>query len=253
MSAGNFLHAAGIDNVLLEGNVSPGLNPDGVHGTSNFVTAFRNYFLGTDTSRNQQTMPVLMQGYNRYFNLIGNVLGTPGYHTVYECAAASANDTCSTSPNTSIYTIGYSGNQGQYGGVFPNDPLSKTTTMRWGNYDTVNGAVRWQSTEVPSGLSQFANPLPASHTLPASFYISAKPSWWSSGKPWPAIGPDVSSGNIANLGGHANTIPAQDCYASMGGPADGTGGVLNFNASTCYSQSVQTTVQPPTALTTAVH
>jgi hypothetical protein len=51
-----------------------------------------------------------------------------------------------------------------------------------------------------------------------------------------AIGPDVISGNITGLGGHANTIPAEDCYLGpMAGPADGTGGVLTFSASGCYS------------------
>jgi len=29
-------------------------------------------------------------------------------------------------------------------------------------------------------------------------------------------------------------IPARRCYNAMGGPADGTGAVLTFNAAACY-------------------
>jgi hypothetical protein len=123
--------------------------------------------------------------------------------------------------------------------------------MRWGNYDTFNGAVRFVAAEVPSGLSQFPNPLPASQSLPPSFYLpSSQPSWWSTAwgtPPWPANGPDVSGGNIASLGGHANQIPAYLCYINS--PTDssyGSNGVRLFNGKTCYGSSGSTTVIPPT-------
>jgi hypothetical protein len=109
-----------------------------------------------------------------------------------------------------------------------------STLFRWGNYDTVNNAVRFVNSEVPSGLSLYANPVPASQTLPASFYLSAKPGWWGT-MPWPAIGPDVTGGDIPGVAGHAYKIPAQVCYMNMGGLADGTGPILSFNASACYS------------------
>jgi hypothetical protein len=163
--------------------------------------------------------------WNRYWNVIGNVLGTPGLTTSY------------SGSNPGIYNLGYG-----YDPV-PDDPLVATTMMRWGNYDTVNGSVRWLASEVPSGLSQYANPLPSSQNLPASFYLSSQPSWWPAGKPWPAIGPDVTGGNISGLAGHVYTIPAKDCYANiMGGPADGSGNPLNFNAKTCYGGSRDTSL-----------
>ena len=47
---------------------------------------------------------------------------------------------------------------------------------------------------------------------------------------------------MSGVGGHAYTIPAQDCYSNiMGGPADGTGNVLSFNAATCYSKPASAT------------
>jgi hypothetical protein len=74
--------------------------------------------------------------------------------------------------------------------------------------------------------------------MPASFYLSSQPTWWPAGKPWPPIGPDVSGGNISGYAGHAYSVPAADCYAKiMGGPPDGTGPVLSFNANTCYGQT----------------
>jgi hypothetical protein len=111
--------------------------------------------------------------------------------------------------------------------------------MRWGNFDTVNAASRFVTSEVPSSLTgvqaPFSNPVPSSQSLPASFYLSSKPAWWTSSKPWPAIGPDVSGGNIAAAGGHVYSIPAQDCFLNvMGGIANGIGPVRDFNANTCY-------------------
>ena len=114
--------------------------------------------------------------------------------------------------------------------------------FRWGNYDAVNANVRWNSAEVPSGLAKYPQTVPPDHNLPPSFYLSAKPAWFGT-TPWPAIGPDVSGGNIANVGGHAFKIPAQRCYEST--PM--TAGILNFNANNCYTIS-SGTLSAPTSL-----
>jgi len=141
--------------------------------------------------------------------------------------------------------------------------------MRWGNYTAItqssdtpaNSGIRFVSSEVPSGITAYPNSVPSNNTLPASFYLSSKPAWWPSAKPWPSIGPDVTSGNLLMCtsgtykggfvlssgsctsgsgsnayNGHAYTIPAADCYIStMGGNPIGTSGLLTFNASTCYT------------------
>ena len=114
--------------------------------------------------------------------------------------------------------------------------------MRWGNYDTVNNATRWQASEVPSGISPFANAVPASQSLPSSLYLSAKPAWFGS-VAWPPIGPDVVGGNLAGLGGHVYKIPAQVCFESVMGGSFGSG-LRTFNARNCYSSS-----PPPSAPT----
>ncbi len=56
--------------------------------------------------------------------------------------------------------------------------------------------------------------------------------------PWPAVGPDVTGGNVANVGGHVYHNPAANCYLNiLGGHTDGSSGVLSFDASNCYSST----------------
>ncbi|HVH71164.1 MAG TPA: hypothetical protein VNB49_08660, partial [Candidatus Dormibacteraeota bacterium] len=185
-------HAAGAMMELHEGNEGLGIVTDDIHGTHHFGTFFRNQFSGLDQGKINQTQPIIMQSHSRYYNLIGNVLGTAGYHNQYQSIAPLG-----TFNNKTIYVLGWSGDG--VSGALANDPLTSSTLMRWGNYDVVNGAPQWNSSEVPSGLSSFANPVPASHNLPPSFYLSGRPSWWVTPwgtPPFPAIGPDVTGGTI---------------------------------------------------------
>jgi hypothetical protein len=91
-------------------------------------------------------------------------------------------------------------------------------------------------------LSKYAQPVPGNQNLPASFYLSAVPSWFGS-TPWPPIGPDVTGGNIGNVAGHAYKIPAQVCFETT--PT--LNGILNFDARNCYGGTV-TPPTPPTNL-----
>ena len=121
--------------------------------------------------------------------------------------------------------------------------------MRWGNYDTVNNAVRFQASESGVDALVFPGLLNPSQTLPASFYLTSRPSaWWGTPQgtpPWPPLGPDVTTGNLsegtgaaANLGGHANKIPSRLCYENTAKDTANYGSLspvpLAFNASTCY-------------------
>jgi hypothetical protein len=258
-------HTAGIDMFLVEGNEGSSVNADVIHGTHNFGTYFRNRYSGpaptcwsnsTNTSTsvlalstgtfgkcNSNLQPISLDSFTRFYNLIGNVLGTTGVNTVYE----------SSSNNNPAIRLGL-GNQ-----TVALDPNVQLTTMIWGNCNSSNsfGTCPFNSSEVPSSLTgaqaPYANPIPSSAVLPPSFYYSSKPSWWPSGKAWPPIGPDVTGGNISGVGGYAYTIPAQDCYTNvMGGPATGVGTVLVFNENSCYSSSSAAKPQPPTGLTAIV-
>jgi len=153
--------------------------------------------------------------------------------------------------------------------------------VRWcGNSnDSTWGTVCANASEVPSGLSAYANPVPANTELPPSFIYAQQPSWWPTNKAWPPIGPDVTGGNLGQCtggtydsseatsgsqcsggtfavvaGGKATSNPAMDCYVNtMGGVVNGTGSPLAFDPSACYSSSTTTTINPPTDLTVVVH
>jgi hypothetical protein len=218
MQASSYLHGAGADMILNEGNEGASFDGDYVHGSHHFVTAFRNYWNGWETGKVAQTVPVILYAYNRYMNIIGNVLGRSGFHDNYQDAVPT-----DTKHDTSIFRLGF-------GGGAPNDPLTLSTLMRWGNYDTVTGTSRFQASEVPSSLSAFSNPVPPNNTLPTSFYLSGRPAWFGA-VTFPPIGPDVTGG--PGPGGHAYKIPAHLCYDST--PKSGT--ILNFNANNCYASS----------------
>lgn len=277
-------HGSGVGMVLVEGNIANGATADVIHGTANLNTHFRNFFTGTQPACyasgssystasyeacNNNVEPELVFAFHRFYNMIGNVLGTTGTNTTYETS------TIINGVPTAVLGIGY-------GNVdVPSDPNVATTLMLWGNADSATGfgSPRFNCSEVPTTLTgvqvPFSNPCPASKALPQSFYSSAAPSWWPSSKPWPPIGPDVTSGNLMTCtsgtynnslvtsssqcaggtsatvaNGHVNSIPAMDCYLSLGGLPNGTGPALsNFSESSCYSNTSTTIPSPPTGLT----
>jgi hypothetical protein len=280
MQAGNYLHSSGTAFNLWEMNIGPGYNADDVHGTHAFDTVFRNRLEGNQNAGcggpgvntcTAQTTPVILQAGARYFNIIGNVLGRSGFHTNYWCNATST-ASCAT-VQTSIFSTGFTGNGGQQQsavngfcstpaclarGAF--DPQVGTYLFRWGNWDTSHGSAQFSNSEVPTSSATFPNAIPATQTLPPSYYFASTPAFWASGKPWPPIGPDVTGGNmgkcsggtyananaltsaqctggslVTDLGGHVYSTPAMDCFLSqMGGPPDGTGSALTFPGISCF-------------------
>lgn len=267
-------HANGNDYILREGNIGSNSYGETVHGTALMNTDFRNYYTGWELNSPANyfwTNAYMTDPYARYRNVVGNVLGTPGYHTHYQ--TTTGND------QFAVYTLGI-GNPNMSPPI-PSDPLVASTMFRWGNYDVVNGSSQFNNSEVPSGISVYPNSIPGSHTLPPSFYLASKPSWWGS-MPWPAIGPDVTGGNLGQcsggtfskvaalttahcggsalvgaLNGHVNANPAMACYLNvMGGPPDGSGSALPFDANTCYGGSSggsgNNAPPPPTNLTGTV-
>ena len=265
-----FSHNAGNEMSLYEGNDMFGIWGDDSWGSSAQDTIFRNQLLGWYSGKTESTLPVAVRSRVRAINVVGNVLGQPGYHNQYQAYATSTSGGVGGNTEaTSIYSLGWVTQDGACsGGALNNscDPSVLATLMRWGNYDTVTMGVKWDAAEASPGAVPYVNAnftssyfasLP--QTLPASLYYPSKPSWWPAAKAWPAIGPDVSSGNLGTCSGtyagaqatassqcsggswssawgaHATSIPAHDCYLNvMQGPPDGTGSVLSFDASACY-------------------
>jgi hypothetical protein len=215
-------HDAGTGMNLFEGNVGNQFLMDTYHGSGDLATLFRNQLTGTESGKSQgNTIPVNLWGYNRLVNIVGNVLGTPGYHTVYEDSSSGI----AGNPERSVYVLGYTGALETTFPRLPYDPLAVGTMLRWGNFDYATGQTRWSVAEIPADT-----PVPANRMLPASLFLSAMPNWWGT-MPWPAVGPDVTGGRDA--AGHVYKIPAQVCYENS--PRDGAG-VLIFNANSCYPQ-----------------
>lgn len=275
LNQGEFLHSVA-DYTLFEGNVGAGLYSDNAHGTHHFMTIFRT--AGNGFQQNEggipsgSTTPLQLDAFSRFYNVIGNVWGSPALpHNTYK-TVEPANPT-----GTEIYVIGF-------GDQVPNDPNVGRTVMLWGNYSTVtqssdtpaSSGIRFVSSEVPSGITNFSNPVPPNNNLPPSFYISSQPSWWSS-SPWPAVGPDVTGGTagicvggtnrgayvtsaaqcpastVANLSGHINAVPAMNCYLNkMGGSPTGLGSALPFSAAACYGSAVSQLPAAPTNLKASV-
>ena len=211
-------HGAGTIYNLFEGNNGNGFRADVMQGASGLNTLFRNRYNGWESGETQSLNPIIVNSYHRYENLIGNVLGQSGVQTAYQ------------NSDVPIYDIG-SGDCCD-GTVVADDSIVVSTMMRWGNYDTVNGANRFLASEVPSGIGAYANPVPAGDSLPPSFFLNAKPGWWGT-MPWPAVGPDVAGGDIPDIDGHAYKLPAQLCYDTS--TKDANGILIDFNADRCYA------------------
>jgi hypothetical protein len=130
------------------------------------------------------------------------------------------------------WTFGYT-SLGDTGSGSLDSANAYSTAFFTGNYNYIDGSLTWNA-----GKAQ---------TLPPSFYLASKPAWWRPNVAWPAIGPDVTSGN--GPGSHTSVTssnPAMDCfYNVMGGSDGGAGGPYTFNANTCYGSSTTSSSGPP--------
>ena len=283
---------AGDHYELFEGNIFNAYNGENFHGPKIMNTLFRNQWWGWNSGandpspsyKNSGTNAVDMVAYSRYHNIVGNVLGTPSYHNAYQTGSA-----------TSIYLTLGAGNTSSFPATIPTDTVVSTTTMRWANWDVASNAVRlcgnsgdtgWSTTcastsEVPTAGPSYPNAVPTlgdtgigQSPMPPSFYLTSKPAWFGS-IPFPAIGPDVTGGNVGQCvgqmnpavpgtyagmpatasgqctgntfnisayAGHVNTNPAMNCFLNvMGGPPDGSNSsALTFTPATitsCYPTS----------------
>jgi hypothetical protein len=163
-----FEHNAGDAFLLYEGNQSTGIEEDNTHGTHDLTTVFRNYAAGWDPPYQPATnsSAITFDAFSRVDNMVGNAIGTSGITTAYQ----------PSSGYNYVYLLGYSGGY--------NDPLTRSSSLRWGNVSVLaqsddtpaNSGVRFVSSEIPSSivgkLASFANAVPSSDNLPCSFFLS---------------------------------------------------------------------------------
>ena len=234
-----FEHHEGSAFFLFEGNEQPKFNEDDTWGTGFLNTWFRNYDSGADPpyviAGSNTAFSLGIGAFRRFDNAIGNAVGSAQTTTYQSTIASPTSDP-----------------EFEFNNGSPQDSLTETGYMRWGNCDVVNAACRFNSGEVPTTLSgaatTYENTVPGSNNLPCSFFLAGYTSttctphsnggtglnfWkvcltWTTfpttcattqTNPFPAIGPDVTSGPYVN--GTAYDVPAGLAYANL--PIDTSG------------------------------
>lgn len=177
---------------LIENNVVGGkIMGDMYWGSASHNTYFRNrVYIAQPSGLNYGTWLMDFYVWHKYENIVGNVLGSPGYETEYE-------ENCTPYAyyqGKIIFKLGYANNSGSTSG---SDPQIAATMLRHGNWDAVTNSVKWDASI-------------AVQTMPPSLTYSQKPAFWGS-SPWPAFGPDVATSLT-------NKIPAQLRHEAMGSP-----------------------------------
>ncbi len=201
---------------LWEGNVAISFTPDSYWGSSSHNTAFRNWLRGTtkanppytgrgpeDTVNGhwevQNTRAIALDYANRYYNLVGNVAGSPEMLalTYYNNGTQPIPATPMTlAPQYRVYdnlvngySFGYA-SSGDDGTSALANQLPYSTLFWHGDVNFINMSTVWDANT-------------SNHNLPPSLYLTTKPSWFGNTS-WPLIGPDVA--------GYTNKNPAQLCY-----------------------------------------
>ena len=205
-----------VSDALVEDNIFVGMRHSMViaAGGSGSVYGY-NYSTGnieSDSGTNWCAEDACTHGCEPYMTLFeGNIVGqitfddTHGgnaYNTVFRCwslawSSATANATGNREA-INLQTSTYAANVvGCVLGYAPHpdttdityDGEARSTAYVEGNFSIKSGTADWTSSPV---------------NLPASLYHSAKPTWWTSPLPFPAIGPDCSPVN--------GSIPAEVRY-----------------------------------------
>jgi hypothetical protein len=168
---------------LMEGNYAPHMGATITHGNAGYLTYFRNYASSqfappaVANSTDKQTGNITALQFDSgdiSMTVVANVLGSDKAGDL-GTAPLSATYMASGPDSPAIFELGDNAN---HAGDYKTDVAF--TTLWWhGNYDSVTPGVVW-------------NPKIATHTLPASLYLAAKPAWWPNGQPFPWAGPDLT-------------------------------------------------------------
>lgn len=149
---------------------------DMTHGSGSHQTIFRNQIPNDGTGQSVHSGPITINQYNRYNNVVGNILGNNGFsYVAYETVGGGdgVNQTCL--PDVSaIYEIGCGAQPGQV-----NDTIATSQISRILNYDFYTHGIH-----DGSGWS--------TGSLANSYYLPSKPSWFGF-LSWPPFSPAVST------------------------------------------------------------
>jgi len=173
---------------LWEGNCGIKLNFDSSHGSSSHQVALRNWMCGENWYGSWQS------GYGDCFalnfmtssnSLVGNIAG---------CAKFVADGgrylsiSTNSYPGRSCFAFGFTFDTTSYTRTLPGFPsyLPWQSVTLHGNYDFVSQSQHWDANI-------------ANHTIPKSYFLTAKPAWFGSLN-WPPIDPaNPATANLTNI------------------------------------------------------
>ncbi len=179
---------------LFEGNESWDAESDVVWGNSLYISFFRNHMTG----RRASAAPLMLSDaairhaagagiYCKWFNFVGNVLGTPGDPLAPQTSAVYEKDAGNMCDSTvfSVWMLGWGDTNGNCGIVQPGQSDTAASIIRHGNFDYVTNSIVW-------------DPALGNHTLPPSAYLSTKPAFFGN-NPWPWVTPENAPSTLATL------------------------------------------------------
>lgn len=154
---------------------------DYTHGAGCYYTVFRNRIDGKNPAQSMDQTVISNERYNRKVNIVGNLLGHPGYHTVYMVAPsgggyAGSQTSCSDS---AIYKMGFWANIGCDAPEM--DSYSAMDPVIAVNYDVVTST----NNGVVLGGFQTSD-------LVNSYFLAGKPLYFGSLN-WPPYSPSMTS------------------------------------------------------------
>jgi hypothetical protein len=227
---------------LLEGNIVNQVTFDNYWGSSSHTTMFRNYIFGATLNVPPSNARGTLQTGSSFYEDQGNSFGLDNgelevYNNIVGLIVGNAHTTSQSRPGVKIspdatgtyqtracIRFGYENNNNGIGLHPPN--TAYTTAFIHGMYDCNAGTFTWDSGHTD-------------HTLPASFFLAAKPAWWGT-VPWPAIGPDITGGG--GIGGFTYNTPAVNCFNTT--TSNGTSNTGTFDPATCYAAAPATLAAP---------
>lgn len=202
---------------LWEGNqVADKVLADWTHGSSSHNTVFRNVITGGSNVSEDSQSCVSVEYFNRYWNIVGNILGTNGAlgQNKYLTSVASTGH----GSQGSIFLIGGEVNINE--DFSPSDAVSYTTgsfILVHGNWDYVQDAITYDSNI-------------ADHALLSSLVYATRPAiFTNTGLTWPPYDPASPGSNTKELipSGYRYTNGFDPTGTDPGGggaPASGVGG-----------------------------
>ena len=185
-------HMVGSHHMLFEGNESFNYDSDDTHGNAIYQTVFRNRLTGFRRTYpglgNARTVGLMYGSW--WHSFLGNVLGVPGAMQgwVYQ-------DSNAPWGGPAIWKLGYAPSHWEQDA----DATAVGSALRDGNFDYLTNILLWNG---------------APKTLPASFYLTAKPAFFGA-LTWPWVTPEGTTKSF--------TLPAKSRFVSgnpFGAPSE---------------------------------